>query len=85
MKQVFGTDQPKNGIFDIPDMCWEQQPNSFIVDSPTTQARCDFEDGGGWLVILRRKADVQQQVNFNHSWDEYEQGFGDLNLSLIHI
>ena len=38
-----------------------------------------FEDGGGWLVILSRKADVQQQVSFNHWWDNYVWVFGDLN------
>ena len=79
MKRVFGTNQPENGIFDIPDVCGEKQPNSFFVDIPTTQARCDFEDGGGWLVILRRKADVRQQVSFVRQWDDYERGFGDLN------
>ena len=79
VKQVFGTNPPENGIFDIPDVCGEQQSNSFFVDIPTAQARCDFEDGGGWLVVLRRKADVQQQVNFTRKWDDYERGFGDLN------
>ena len=78
VKQVFGTNPPGNGIFDIPDVCG-QLTNSFFSDIPTTQARCDFEDGGGWLVILRRKADVQQQVSFSHTWDDYERGFGDLN------
>ena len=44
------------------------------------QARCDMEtDGGGWMVILRRKSNVSSQVNFNRTWTEYENGFGDLN------
>ena len=44
------------------------------------QARCDMEsDGGGWMVILRRKNDASPQVNFNRTWIEYENGFGDLN------
>ena len=44
------------------------------------QARCDMEtDGGGWMVILRRKSNVSSQVNFNRTWVEYENGFGDLN------
>ena len=30
-------------------------------------------------VILRRKHDVPQLVNFIRSWDEYVHGFGDLN------
>ena len=36
-------------------------------------------DGGGWMVILRRKSDASPQVNFNRTWTEYENGFGDLN------
>ena len=44
------------------------------------QARCDMEtDEGGWMVILRRKRNISQQVNFNRKWTEYENGFGDLN------
>ena len=63
---MFETNQLKNGIFDIPNVHEEQTNKFFTGGIPTTQARCDFEDGGGWLVILRRKADVQQQVSFNH-------------------
>ena len=37
-----------------------------------------MEDGGGWMVILRRKSDVIEQVNFNRLWSDYERGFGDL-------
>ena len=36
-------------------------------------------DGGGWTVILRRRRNVISIVNFTRSWDEYENGFGDLN------
>ena len=31
------------------------------------------------MVILRRKSNVSSQVNFNRTWTEYENGFGDLN------
>ena len=31
------------------------------------------------MVILRRKSNVSPQVNFNRTWREYENGFGDLN------
>ena len=40
------------------------------------QARCS---NGGWTVILRRKADVSQQVNFTRTWNDYKHGFGELN------
>ena len=78
MTNVFGTNQPDNGVFDLPDLCGGKV-NGFYTDIPMIQARCDFsEDGGGWMVILRRKKDVPQQVNFNRSWADYETGFGDL-------
>ena len=40
-------------------------------------ARCDMvTDGGGWLVIQRRLP--KGKVNFVRKWDDYENGFGDL-------
>ena len=60
-------------------MC-EQDSRPFLLTPPVMQARCDMEtDGGGWMVILRRKSDVSPQVNFNRTWTDYENGFGDLN------
>ena len=75
---VFRTNQPDSGIFDLPDLCGENI-NGFYTDTPKIQARCDFEDGGGWMVILRRKKDVPQPVNISRLWDDYERGFGDLD------
>ena len=77
MKDVFSEDQPENGIFNIPDACGEAA-NTFFRNVPTTQASCDFKNGGGWVVILRRNASLTHE-NFSRSWDDYEQGFGDLN------
>ena len=63
-------------------MC-DQDSRPFLLTPrgpPVMQARCDMEtDGGGWMVILRRKRDASPQVNFNCKWKEYENGFGDLN------
>ena len=75
---VFKTGEPESGIFDIPDVCGEQT-NSFFKEVPTTQARCHFQNGGGWMVILRRQKNATQQVSFNRLWTDYERGFGDLN------
>ena len=47
-------------------------------NSAKMQVRCDMEtDGGGWIVIQRRVA--QGTVNFTRNWEDYENGFGDLN------
>ena len=78
MQDVFKTDLPESDIFDIPDV-YGENTNSFFKDIPITQARCDFEDGGGWTVILRRNKDVSEQVDFNLPWTDYKRGFGDLN------
>ena len=75
---MFKTEVPDSGIFDIPDVCGEQT-NSFFKEVPKTKGRCDFQNGGGWIVILRRNANVTQHVNFNLPLADYERGFGDLN------
>ena len=47
-------------------------------NSAKIHVRCDMEtDGGGWIVIQRRVA--QGTVNFYRNWEDYENGFGDLD------
>ena len=74
---MFKTEGPESGIFDIPDVCGDQI-NSFFKEVPKTQARCNFQNGGGWIVILRRNAN-ETRVSFSRQWADYERGFGDLN------
>ena len=72
----------RTGLYEISNVC-DQDSQSFLLTPkqlPVMQARCDMEtDGGGWMVILRRKSDASPPVNFNRTWTEYENGFGDLN------
>ena len=72
----------RTGLYEISSVC-DQDSRSFLLTPerlPVMEARCDMEsDGGGWMVILRRKSDTSPQVNFNRTWTEYENGFGDLN------
>ena len=38
---------------------------------------CDMEtDGGGWTVFLSRQKQTQQ-LDFNRTWSDYKEGFGN--------
>ena len=64
-----------NGLYEIKDPC--SGNNTFNIGKITV--RCDMEtDGGGWIVIQRRSANFKR-VNFTRNWEDYVNGFGDLD------
>ena len=63
----FSSDYAKSGVYKISQTKFGNSVDSY----------CDMAtDGGGWIVIQRNKKD--SSVNFNRSWTDYEDGFGDL-------
>jgi len=69
---TFTTSSSKSGVFNITNFCGD--PESMA------EAYCDATaDGGGWLVIQRRK---DGSVDFNRDWVDYEEGFGELTGEL---
>ncbi|XP_041374944.1 ficolin-1-A-like isoform X2 [Gigantopelta aegis] len=71
---------PKRNCLDVKNYDTRATDGIFSITSPTgvpVIVRCDMTTAnGGWLIFLRR---VQGGVNFNRTWDEYKQGFGDLD------
>ena len=63
----FSINKNSSGVYNIIDFCQQ---------GTTVQGYCDtLTDGGGWLVIQRRKDGSE---NFQRYWWEYEMGFGSL-------
>ena len=57
----------KSGVYGITNFCGDY----------CAQGYCDaVTDGGGWMVVQRRK---DGSVDFTKTWVEYEEGFGDLD------
>ena len=63
----FSINKNSSGVYNIIDFCQQ---------GTTVQGYCDtLTDGGGWLVIQRRKDGSE---NFHRYWWEYQMGFGSL-------
>jgi len=64
----FSINKNSSGVYTIIDLCGQ---------GTIVQEYCDtVTDGGGWLVIQRRKDGSE---DFNRFWWEYEMGFGSLS------
>ena len=59
--------QALSGVYLVENFCAKNCLNA--------EAYCDASNGGGWLVVQRRQ---DESVDFNKSWVEYEDGFGNL-------
>ncbi|XP_065901757.1 fibrinogen-like protein 1 [Dysidea avara] len=64
---AFSRKTKPSGIYIIPNYCKD--------DHLKAEAYCDTGNGGGWLVVQRRK---DGSIDFNNTWFEYEDGFGKL-------
>ena len=65
----------ETGIYAMRDPCAGN--NTFNCGK--IHLRCDMEtDGGGWIVIQRCNASLGT-INFTRNWEDYENGFGDLD------
>ena len=63
------------GLYKIKDPCSGDRAFNYAK----IHAHCDMEtDGGGWIVIQRRNASLGT-VNFYRNWEDYVNGFGDLD------
>ena len=75
-------DSSASGIYDVINVCStdedEEGGNGLI--QPPLKVVCDMDtDGGGWIIIMKRRRDVLRRVSFYREWDDYENGFGNLN------
>ena len=73
IKELFPS--AETGLYEIRDPCSEYNTFNF----GKIHVRCDMEtDCGGWIVIQRRNASLGT-VNFTRNWEDYENGFGNLD------
>ena len=58
-------------------------PKRFKISLPTGTTEwiyCVFDFSGAWTVIQRR---FNGKEDFNRTWDEYRDGFGERKLSKV--
>ncbi|CAG2192260.1 Fibrinogen C domain-containing protein 1-A,Fibrinogen C domain-containing protein 1,Fibrinogen C domain-containing protein 1-B,Angiopoietin-1,Fibrinogen-like protein A,Angiopoietin-4 [Mytilus edulis] len=91
-RYYYSTERPT--IFDCSDLKSMGSPSGIYKIYPENvpngvSVYCDMDkDGGGWIVIQNR---FNGSVDFYRNWNEYKEGFGDLNTefwlgnSYIHL
>ncbi|XP_059165792.1 ficolin-1-like [Physella acuta] len=58
-------------------------PRPLVTLTSGLQVMCDtVTDGGGWTIFQRR---VSGTVDFNRSWAEYKNGFGDFSSGNFYL
>ncbi|XP_041346969.1 fibrinogen alpha chain-like [Gigantopelta aegis] len=71
--------EPITDCWDVKTRQNQSSDGTYKIDSPAggqMNVRCDMTtDNGGWLTFVRR---VRGGVDFNRSWEDYKNGFGDL-------
>ena len=71
---IASTSSAETGLYEIKDPCSGDRAFEYAK----IHVRCDMEtDGGGWIVIQQRI--VNGTVNFHRNWEDYVNGFGDLD------
>ena len=66
---TFSKSSSRSGVYNITNFCGDSKA--------VAEGYCDaVSDGGGWLVVQRRKIG---NVDFDKTWVEYEEGFGNLD------
>ena len=70
-----------SGIYDVINVCaTDDDDDGGDSLQPPMRVMCDMDtEGGGWIVIMKRKRTVVAHIGFHCTWDTYENGFGNLN------
>ncbi|XP_062135612.1 angiopoietin-1-like [Drosophila sulfurigaster albostrigata] len=67
---------PKPLAESLPSFCLNLTAGIHKIQIPKGRVSDVVCDGDGWMIIQRR---INGNVDFNRYWQEYEDGFGDLN------
>ncbi|CAB4069153.1 Ficolin-1-A,Ficolin-1-B,Techylectin-5B,FibrinogenC domain-containing protein 1-A,Fibrinogen C domain-containing protein 1,Ryncolin-4,Ficolin-2 [Lepeophtheirus salmonis] len=52
---------------------------TLLLDGKGKQVYCEMKNGDGWTLLQRRGEFENEENYFYRNWEEYKDGFGDLN------